>query len=567
MGDSLEQAFLRRFSFTVIVSILIFALLSIHASRQLLMAELEDKGEGVGRILSAVVLDSTLTHDYAAIERYVREISRDSFVVAVKVVRSDGTVLSADGDPSTESFAVSYPIKLGNEIFGVVELELSLARVQGITWRIVGFAAVALILFHLIGVYVTRLLLKRTVLNPLAELRETMGDFGVGHFRRQREGGAPDELRAIVAAFNNMASGLEKSFDELEQQRSRLATERQKLAAIVNNIADGLFVTDNQSVIQSFNPSAERITGYDSSEAEGRSCHDVFQTSLCNDACAQSHSGKTMTGVETTLVTKDGRMLQVAVSSAVFCDDQGEYCGGVQTLRDITEEKMRHELFCRTEKMAAIGQLAAGVAHEINTPLANIIGYARLLRPGDGEEQVASRREVIIEQAEKCHGIVRGLLDYARSSDSVKDFVDVNEIMSHVIQIMDLQIRKKGITLRQDLGKLPLLTADPRKVDQLFFNLLLNALQAVGKQGSIEVCTWVAERKIMLSVADSGPGIPRDLRCRIFDPFYTTKPVGQGTGLGLSICAGIIDELQGIISIEDSRLGGARFIIELPVND
>ena len=565
MSSSLEQTFIRRYALVVTMAVLVLALLSIHAARRLLLADLHDKGEGMGRILSAVVLDSTMTHDYASIERYVGKVAADPFIMAVKVVREDGEILGASGEAAGGGVALSYPIRLGKEVFGSVELEFSLARVGEITRRIMGAALVALVIFLVLGVYVTRQVLVRTILTPLAELRSTMGTFGPGHFRRLEEREAPRELRAIVAAFNHMAGGLERSFAELEEQRSRLVTEGRKLAAIVNNIADGLFVTNEQGVIKTFNPSAEAISGYKAREVVGRSCHDVFRTYLCRDACAQAHGGDTMTGIETTLITKDGRLRQVAVSSAVFCDEMGEHCGGVQTLRDITEEKMRHELFCRTEKLAAVGQLAAGVAHEINNPLANILGYARLLRPGDDQEQVASRREVIIEQAEKCRHIVRGLLDYARSSDSRREEVDFNKIIRRVVEIMELQLRNKEIDITLELNDIPPLNADPRKLEQLFFNLLLNAVQAVEPGGVLEVFTRRKGEGVLLGVGDNGPGIAREIRCRVFDPFYTTKPVGQGTGLGLSICAGIVDELQGGIEIGESALGGAIFKITLPL--
>jgi PAS domain S-box-containing protein len=501
-------------------------------------------------------------------ERYVREVSGDPFVISVQVVRADGEILvAAGGSGGGSTYAQAYPIRLGGDTFGAIDLLFSTTRVEEITWLIIGLAVLAVALLHIVGIFVTRLVLQRTVLAPLGRLRAAIQLVSTGRFeRRVEEQDAPLELAEIGAAFNGMAARLEKSFTEIEEKGRTLASERQKLAAIVASMADGLFVTDEEGVILSFNPSAERITGYAAEEALGKICKDLFRSPLCRDACALAHDDETMTGVETTLVTKDDRVRDVAVSSAVFYDDQDERCGGVQTFRDITEEKRRHELFCRTEKLAAIGQLAAGIAHEINNPLANIMGYATLLRQGDDWPRIESRRAVILEQAEKCSRIVRGLLDYSRTSGSEPETVDLNRLVRHVLDITANQLKEKEISLRMDLGDLPPLTADPRKLDQLFFNLLLNAVQAAASGGAVEISTRAENGSVFLAVADNGPGVPPEARCRIFDPFYTTKPVGQGTGLGLSICAGIIDELNGTIQVEDGPLGGALFTVSLPVH-
>jgi two-component system, NtrC family, sensor kinase len=161
---------------------------------------------------------------------------------------------------------------------------------------------------------------------------------------------------------------------------------------------------------------------------------------------------------------------------------------------------------------------------------------------------------------------VRRLLDYSRSSSSDPENVDLNRLIRQVIAVTEIQLQKKRIRLQVDLNEVPLLIVDPRKLDQLFFNLLLNAVQAVDQEGEIEIRTRLENDRAYLMVADNGPGVPPEERCRIFDPFYTTKPVGQGTGLGLSICVGIIDELNGTIEVDKAPQGGALFTVSLPVH-
>jgi len=264
------------------------------------------------------------------------------------------------------------------------------------------------------------------------------------------------------------------------------------------------------------------------------------------------------------MITKDGRRLDVSVSSAILQDKDGERIGGVQTFRDISEEKKRHDLYCRTEKLAAVGQLAAGVAHEMNNPLGNIIGYAKMISPDEAPDRIPGRVEVIIEQARKCADIVRGLLDYSRTSVSEQNSVDPGKIVQRVAEVLSLQMKKKAVQLSLDLQELPRLSADERKVEQVIMNLALNAIQAVDQGGSISMHIRQDGDMARLEVRDNGPGIPQDLRCRIFDPFFTTKPVGEGTGLGLAICAGIIDELGGLIELGNPEQG-ALFIVSLPL--
>jgi len=174
------------------------------------------------------------------------------------------------------------------------------------------------------------------------------------------------------------------------------------------------------------------------------------------------------------------------------------------------------------------------------------------------------RVAVIVEQARKCSEIVKGLLDYSRTSVSRPDEIDLNESVRKVVEVLQLQLDQKKTVLFLDLSPQPfMIFADSRKVEQLIFNLVLNAVQAIAVGGEILLRTWENLEMAHLLVQDNGPGVPEELRCRIFDPFVTTKPVGEGTGLGLAICAGIIDELDGLLELRDKGTG-AGFIISLP---
>ena len=566
MNKPLRHSFYKRFSLILVLSVIGISVMVIRVERVLLIRDLEDKGRSIAQILSSVTLDAILSHDYAGMERYANDIVSAGFVSGISVVRNDGEVLA--GHPlvaASDTLITEYPIRMGNAPYGNVRIAFSTARIDTITWRIVYAAFAVVAILHVLGLILTNLVLNKTVVRPLNRLQQAIMKVAGGDLSEKIEPAGPSEFNNIAESFNTMATRLSGSFAELEESRSNLDLEQKKLAAIVASIADGLFVTDNEAIIISFNDSAEKISGYTKQEALGRKCEDLFRSSLCADACALRHTGETMENIETTMVTKDDRVLAVAVSSAILQDREGNWIGGVQTFRDITEEKKRHELYCRTEKLAALGQLAAGVAHEMNNPLGNIIGYAKMIKPGDPPGKIGQRVEVIVEQARKCSDIVKGLLDYSRTSISEPALFDLNEIVSKVAEVLELQINKKGIDLNLELATLPMVLADSRKVEQLVLNLVLNAVQAVEQGGRISLRTWQEEDMVRLAVKDNGPGIPTELRCRIFDPFFTTKPVGEGTGLGLSICAGIIDELNGLIDIETTNGSGACLIISLPV--
>lgn len=549
----------------LVCSVVVISGLVIRTERLLLTNDLQDKGDSIARILSSVTLDAVLRHDYATIERYVRDITREKFVTGIEVVRKDGEILA--GHNSTQSrnmILTTYPIRMGTQEFGVVKISFSTSRIDAITWQIV-FAAIGVILIlHFFGLLLTNMVLNKTVLIPLARLQQAIKTVSAGDFNTLVDPGGPREFETIGTSFNTMAQQLRQSFTEIKKSRQALDLEKNKLAAIVAAMADGMFVTDNDALITSFNQSACTITGYGQEEAIGQSCEDLFRTSLCKDACALRHQGETRENVGTSMITKDGRKLDVSVSSAILRDKDGERIGGVQTFRDISDEKKRHDLYCRTEKLAAVGQLAAGVAHELNNPLGNIIGYAKMISPDEAPEKVPGRVDVIIEQARKCADIVRGLLDYSRTSASEQNHVDLAGIVRGVAEVLTLQMKKKGIQLALDLQELPRLSADERKVEQVIMNLALNAIQAVDQGGSITIGVRQEGDMARLEVRDNGPGIPQELRCRIFDPFFTTKPVGEGTGLGLAICAGIIDELGGLIELGTPE-NGALFIFSLPL--
>ena len=239
------------------------------------------------------------------------------------------------------------------------------------------------------------------------------------------------------------------------------------------------------------------------------------------------------------------------------------------TARNREIETQREALF-QTEKIAAMGQLLAGVSHELNNPLSTIVGYTQLLRLRAGSGPMAEQLEKIEKSAERCTRIVTNFLALARQYPPERQIIHLNQLVDEAAELLAYPLRIDGVVVVRRLASdLPQLWADPHQIQQVVVNLLTNAHQALRDVSTPRrlVLTTRYERvedRIVLEVADSGPGVAPDVRGRIFDPFFTTKAAGQGTGLGLSLCRGIIDAHEGTLRLEPTPGGGATFVIELP---
>jgi len=235
------------------------------------------------------------------------------------------------------------------------------------------------------------------------------------------------------------------------------------------------------------------------------------------------------------------------------------------------EIQQQREALLQREKLAAMGSLVAGVAHELNNPLSVVVGQAALLRAQAAGGPLGTRAEKIIQAAERCARIVRNFLALARQQPPEYQPVGLNVVVQEAIELLAYSLRVDTVEVRLDLAPdLPALRADPHQLHQVVINLAANAHQALREVPGPRRLTLTTRfdrdrQTVTLEVADTGPGIPREIRSRLFEPFFTTKPVGQGTGLGLALCQGIVEGHGGTIRFEDRPGPGAIFRVELPV--
>jgi two-component system NtrC family sensor kinase len=239
--------------------------------------------------------------------------------------------------------------------------------------------------------------------------------------------------------------------------------------------------------------------------------------------------------------------------------------------RRTRELREAQDQLIRSEKLASVGRLSAGIAHEIGNPLAAILGLVELLQLGglsEAEHGEFLRR--IRSETERIHRIIRELLDYSRSTPGEVDArarADLVQVVEEAVKLVSPQKDLRGITLERRLADAAPVRGAAHELTQIVLNLLLNAADAVGGEGSILIEVEQLKGQVRLSVTDSGPGIPEALRDKLFEPFVTSKPAGKGTGLGLAVCLSLVERLGGRIFAENSAHGGARFVVELRAAD
>ncbi len=292
---------------------------------------------------------------------------------------------------------------------------------------------------------------------------------------------------------------------------------------------------------------------------------------------AQITAGSPVDMMETEIQRPDGALVPVAVSARhITYQDQRAMVMG---LYDLTESKKaeaqiarQQEALQQSEKMAALGGLLAGVAHELNNPLSVVVGQSTLLMEGAPEAKVASRAEKIFKAADRCARIVKSFLALARRKPPERKKVDVNPVIHGSLELLGYQLRTSDIAIQSELDPLVCeVIGDSDQLTQVFTNLILNAAQAMdGWKGKHQITVASRREKdgrVAVVVADTGPGIPADIRTRIFEPFFTTKGGKGGTGVGLALCLNIVSAHSGEIVITDTEGGGATFTVKFPSAD
>ena len=340
---------------------------------------------------------------------------------------------------------------------------------------------------------------------------------------------------------------------------------------IIESVSVGILVVDLSGKITTWNSALEEIFGIAHGQALGNSVVDVLHPDLIETI--QTATGRTGWAAHEvrqiykySASTEDGRPISLNLVIAPFEAARGVVTGTLMVIENVTERAQLEKQLLEREKLSSIGLLAAGVAHEVNTPLAGISSYAQMLlqQVSDGDP-----RHLLLEkihmQTVRASGIVNNLLNFSRTGDAQFRDVDLNKVLDDTLQLLEPQLRNSNVEIVRNNGwSLPGAYANASKLQQVFMNLILNARDAMPGGGRLSIETHVADGWLVMDFRDSGIGIAPENIARIYDPFFTTKEVGRGTGLGLALSYGIIQEHGGRIFVESRPDEGAHFTIKLP---
>ncbi len=337
-----------------------------------------------------------------------------------------------------------------------------------------------------------------------------------------------------------------------------------------DSIADLVSIHDKDFKLVRVNKAFADIFNVKPKELVGKTCYQVVHgTNECVPNCPHM---KTLETGEPAIADYFEPHLGIhveATTSPVF-NEKGEVVASVHVARDITERKKMEEQLIVTDRLASIGELASGIAHELNNPLTGIIGFSDLLLDRDLPDDIKEDLEVINREAKRTAGVVRNLLTFARKHPEEKQSVDVNKVIQEVLELRAYEQKVNNIEVDTHFASdLPEITANGFELQQVFINLIINAehfmIEKNGR-GTLTITTKRLGDIIRTSFSDDGPGIAKENLGHLFDPFFTTKEVSKGTGLGLSICHGIVAEHGGRIYAESELGKGATFIMELPIS-
>src|SRR5579859_1794027 len=361
---------------------------------------------------------------------------------------------------------------------------------------------------------------------------------------------------------------------ERRQMEHRLYQQQEFARRLVDSFPDLILVSNTRGHYTFVSPRVKEILGYDQEETMqlelGGRTHLEDRPALLSLFGEVLAGRQTFASLEVRTRNKQGEWRRLRCHFSPFFDEAGQIEGVIISARDVTELKRLEEQLIQAEKLAAMGQMLAGVAHELNNPLTAILGVTELLRDREGLDDSMKRQlDLTHRQARRAARIVQNLLEFSRPASPQKKAVDLNSIIERTLQLHEHSLRRNQVAVDfTPETNLPVVVGDANQLIQVLLNLITNAEQAireVRESGRIRIRLASLSRNVVITVQDDGVGIPPESLPKLFDPFYTTKRPGGGTGLGLSICLSIVREHGGTIEAESLPGGGSAFKVYLPV--
>jgi two-component system NtrC family sensor kinase len=377
--------------------------------------------------------------------------------------------------------------------------------------------------------------------------------------------------------------GINLDITERKRIEEELRETNEFFRNLIESSVDGIIATDMKGNIFIFNKGAEELTGYSVSEVVGKlHITDLYPKGMAKQVMEKLRSSECggvgkLTPIPLTILNRAGDQVPIQLSAALIYDRSGQEVATVGIFTDLRprlqmEKRLEetHLQLVSSEKMASLGKLAAGIAHEINNPLGGILIYSSLLMedlPPDDPKRPDLER--IVQEAGRCKEIVKSLLEFARQTEPKKESVDINRAITDGLFFLENQALFHNIRITKRLDpSLPWVIGNAGQLKQVFLNIIINAAEAMHGSGELTITTFPSpdNTSIFMEFTDTGEGIPEENLSRIFEPFFTTKDVGKGTGLGLATSYGIIESHDGKIGVKSKVGEGSTFTMELPVS-
>lgn len=388
-------------------------------------------------------------------------------------------------------------------------------------------------------------------------------------YSRERRPPSDAELRVVESAGNLAGIAIERA-----RAVESLRKSENSFRSFVENSPIGIYRSTSRGRLLAANQALVQLLGYGSIE-------ELLQVDLGKSVFARAEDRErvfrmlevdgAVHGVEVDWLKKNGSPLTVRLSGRAFRDERNVMWFGEGFVEDVTPLRIAQEALRQSEKLAAVGQLVSGVAHELNNPIAAILHFSEDLLTDRRSAEDLEALTVIRDQARRSRSIVRDLLSFVRMRETRRDRVVLHDVLAATCRGLKPTVALQGAALEHSLGDTDVsVITDRAGLQQILTNLVTNASQAAGRGGTVYVRASTAANTLTLIVEDTGPGVPAELMCRIFEPFFTTRPLGEGTGLGLSVTLGIVQQLGGHIDVETRPVhegGGARFVVTLPMQD
>ena len=604
----------------LIIAVVMTAVMVVveHRQRTAIVDEVQRRGEVLARGLAATAQAPLLLYNFTALEQNVAQAAAEDDVPYAIVLDADGRVAAHSERPERVGLLLpgaldrkaaettgplvqesitdtgegiydfAVPIVVGHQKWGTARIGVSKLRMERLIrrtrWELGGLTVATLLLGGLAAA-----LVARRISRPVQQLAAGAAAVSRGELDLRIEPSTDDEIGDLAIAFNHMTGQLRQQRGALEDANRELRHRLEELADlksytdnVLASMTNGLVTVDLDGRVVTLNPAAELMTGFFAGEATGRYCTDVFAaTPQLGEIIMETISTRAAyPGLTVSLRRRNGRALAVEISAAPLKGGEGKDLGVIAVMRDLTVVRELENRLRRSDRLAALGSLAAGLAHEIKNPLTSLLTFSRhLTRRFDDEQFRAKFQSVVPHELQRINGIVERLLELARPSRLSFAAVRLPALLERVVDLCAHELDSRGVRLAREYARdLPAIWADADALHQSLVNLVRNALDAmpnggrlilrVGWAGTDDIVVTggrspAAGRRVQIEVEDSGVGIAPEAADRVFNPFFSTKE--SGTGLGLALTHKMIEDHGGLIDFRAAPSGGTIFRIALPL--